>query len=118
MKRNWFAISTLAVSLAVPGSMMLAARAHAAPAPATPGFYQDRQWDQPPGEFHDAQRQGFHAGIEAAHHDIDNHRHRDAEHHEEFRHPPVDHDHVRDFRDGFRRGYDTAWRHFEEHHGW
>ncbi len=117
MKRNWFAISTLAVTLALAVGMM-AARANAAPAPAAPGFYQEGPWDQPPGEFRDVQRQGFHDGIDAAHHDIDEHRHRDAEHHDRFRHPPVGHDQVRDYRDGFRRGYDTAWRHFEEHHGW
>lgn len=117
MKSHWYAVSALAVSLAVPFGMS-AVRANAAPAP---GLYQDRPWDQPPGEFRDVQRQGFHDGIDAAHHDIDEHRHRDADHHERFKNPPVDrHDHdlVRDYRDGFRRGYDTAWQHFEEHHGW
>jgi hypothetical protein len=120
MNRNWIAISTLAVSLALPGGM-LAARANAAPAPAAPGLNQDRPWDQPPDEFRDVQRQGFHDGIDAAHHDIDNHRHRDADDHDRFRRPPVDrhdHDMVRDYRDAFRRGYDVAWHHFEEHHGW
>jgi len=117
MNRNWIAISTLAVSLALPGGI-LAARGNAAPASAAPSFYQERPWDQPPDEFRDVQKQGFRDGIDAAHHDIDNHRHRDAEHHERFRHPPVSHDLVRDYRDGFRRGYDTAWNHFDEHHGW
>jgi hypothetical protein len=117
MKKNWLLLSTLAIALAVPAGLM-SARAYAASAPAAPGIYQERPWDQPPDEFRDVQKQGFHDGIDAAHHDIDNHRQRDAEHHERFRHPSVDHDQVRDYRDAFRRGYDTAWRHFEEHHGW
>ncbi len=53
-------------------------------APASAFQYQDRDhdrdrdWNLPPQEFRDIQRQGYHDGID---------------------------------REGFRRGYDTAWDH-------
>lgn len=119
MNRKWFWLSTLSVSLGLSAGMMCA-RANASPAPSAVslGAYQERPWDQPPREYRDVQRQGFQDGIAAAHEDIDRHHDRGAEHHERFRHPPVDRNLRDDYRDGFRRGYDTAWHHWEEHHGW
>jgi hypothetical protein len=115
MNRKWFAVSTLAISLAVPAGMM-SARAHAATAPAAPGFYQERPWDQPPDEYRDVQRQGFHDGVEAARHDWDRHRHKDADDHERYKHPPVDRSLHGDYRDGFRHGYQVAMDHMRDHH--
>jgi len=68
-------------------------------------------WDAPPQEFRDAQRQGFHDGIEAARKDFDHHRESDVEHHDTYRHPHVDRSMREDYRDGFRRGYDRAMHH-------
>lgn len=122
MKRKWVWVSTLVCSLGLPTGVMCA-RANATPAPSAAALapyqeYQERPWDQPPDEYRDVQRQGFHDGIEAARQDMDDHRHRDADDHERFRHPPVDRDLRHDYRDGFRRGYEAARHHFEEHHGW
>ena len=115
MKKNWFAISTLAAALAVPVGL-LGARAYAAPEPAGLHMFQDRPWDQPPDDFRDAQRQGFHDGLEAARHDYDHHRQKDADDHDRYRHPPVDRSMRDDYRDGFRRGYDVAMHHMHGDH--
>jgi hypothetical protein len=72
-------------------------------------------WDQPPAEFHDVQRQGFHDGIDAARRDFANHRHADADDHEQYRHPHVDRGLRHDYREGFRRGYDVAMHHLWDH---
>jgi hypothetical protein len=71
-------------------------------------------WDAPPQEFRDVQRQGFHDGIEAARNDIRSRRPANAEMHREFRHPAVDRGLRDDYRDGFRRGYNTAFAHSQE----
>ena len=115
MKKNWFAISALVATVAVPVGM-LGARAYAAPAPAAFHFYQDRAWDQPPDGLRDVQRQGFHDGVEAARDDFDHHHHKNADDHDRFRHPPVDRAVRDDYRDGFRKGYDVAMHHMHEDH--
>ena len=65
MNRKWMAISTVSVLL---GSVGLAsASAHATPLPTAgaPSFSQEQGgWDQPPGEFREVQRKGFHDGVE------------------------------------------------------
>jgi hypothetical protein len=121
MKTKWFAVSALAVSLGATTGIV-AARAYAAPASpgyASPAFagYQEGRWDEPPSEFNDARRQGFHEGIEAARSDFEAHRHKDADDHEMYKHPPGDRMAREDFREGFRRGYQKAMDHMrEEHH--
>ncbi len=119
MDMKWIATAALTASLAAPAGFTIAA--HAAPAPAAFGQYQDGQyqnqdpnWQQPPDDYRDAQRQGFHEGIEAAQRDWNDRRHRDADDHEMYRHPPVDREFVRDFRDGFRHGYSEAMHHMRD----
>jgi hypothetical protein len=68
-------------------------------------------WDQPPPEFTELKREGFHAGVRAAIKDFDHHRAPDVEQRAEYRHPHVDRALRTDFRAGFRRGYDDAMRH-------
>jgi hypothetical protein len=68
-------------------------------------------WDAPPQEFREIQRQGFHDGIEGARHDFDNHRRPDVNNRDEYRHPHVPPSARRDYREGFRRGYDVAMSH-------
>ena len=72
---------------------------------------------EPPREFHDAGRKGFHDGIEAARHDAESRRPLDAGKHEEFRHPPVPRDFHDEYRNGFQRGYDEVIHHLvaQEH---
>lgn len=119
MNRKWFWVSTIAVSLSLPAGLMCA-RANAAPAPSPfhAAAYQERPWDQPPDEYRDVQKKGFHDGIDAAHKDIDHHRGHDVTHHERWEHPPVDENLKGDYRLAFRRGYDAAWQHWQNSHSW
>ena len=106
MKLNRLAIPVLAITLATPG--VLIAQSYAPPAP---GYGHSGGWDVPPQEFRDIQRQGYHDGIEGARKDFDNHRRPDVNNRDEYRHPHVPSSARGDYRDGFRRGYDTAMSH-------
>jgi Spy/CpxP family protein refolding chaperone len=93
------------------------------PPPNQPQGYGQQQpdqnrggWDAPPQEFRDVQRQGFHDGIEAARSDFQMHRPLSAERRSEFRHPPVSRESRDEYREGFRRGYSSAFSHFREDH--
>jgi hypothetical protein len=81
--------------------------------PPPPGYGQGPGggWDTPPSEFRDFQRKGFHDGIEGARKDIENHRRPDVNNRDEFRNPNVPPPARHDYRDGFRRGYNTAMQH-------
>jgi len=68
-------------------------------------------WDAPPAEFREVQREGFHDGVEGAKKDFDNHRTPDVNNREEYRHPKVSHADRADYREGFRRGYEVAMAH-------
>jgi hypothetical protein len=68
-------------------------------------------WDAPPNEFRDIQRQGFRDGIDGARKDVENHRRPDVNNRDEFRNPRFRGAARRDYRDGFRRGYNTAMQH-------
>lgn len=73
MRLRWIVLPLLAFSLVcfAPG------RAMAAASPASGAQYDhshDHDWDAPPAEFREAQRQGFHDGIEGARKDFENHR--------------------------------------------
>ncbi len=110
MNKNWISVSALVVALGVPAGVV-SARAYAA-APAEPSaITQDRTWDQPPDEYRDMERRGFHDGVEGARRDFDNHRPPSPENREEYRHPHVPRDMRHDYREGFRRGYQEAMRH-------
>jgi hypothetical protein len=107
MKINRLAIPALAIALAAPG--FVSAQSYA---PPSPGYGQEPGgWDVPPQEFRDIQRQGYHEGIEGARKDFDNHRHPDVNNRDEYRHPHVPSSARGDYRDGFRRGYETAMSH-------
>ena len=113
MKRNQLGISALAIALTTSGLAM--AQPFAAAAPAFQ--YQDhdhdrdRDWNMPPQEFREIQQKGYHDGIEGARKDYDNHRRPDVNNRDEYRHPHVPESARADYREGFRRGYDTAWDH-------
>lgn len=74
-------------------------------------------WDQPPAEFKEVERQGFHAGVQAAIHDYNHHREPDAARRREFRKPPVQRSFAGDYRKGFQRGYNDAMRHMRRTNG-
>ena len=116
MRVKAIAIPALTIALAAPVGWMTA-KAHAAtPAQPAAGFYQERGWDEPPSEYREAQRQGFHEGIEAARHDMERHNHRDADDHSAYKHPPVERELRNDYREGFRRGYQVAMSHMRDEH--
>lgn len=123
MKKNWIPTAALAFGLAVP-SGLLAVHAHAATvdgvAPATNGVAaatmqdrddQDRDWQRAPDEYNDAQRRGFHDGIEAARRDAESRHRRDMDDHHMYKHPPVDREERDRYREGFRRGYEAGMQH-------
>lgn len=51
-------------------------------------------------------QQGVHDGFDAARHDIAENRPPSFDHHPRFRNPPVPPPEVRDYRQGFRQGYE------------
>lgn len=79
--------------------------------PANAQFSIHFGWQQPPRQYNDVQRQGFHAGIDAGRRDIDRGLPPDPHRHRRFRHPPVPGGARHDFRRGFRHGYDMAYQH-------
>jgi hypothetical protein len=111
MMRKQLGISALAFALSTSG--LAIAQPFAAPAPAFQYQDHDRDhdWNTPPQEFRDIQRQGYHDGIEGARKDYDNHRRPDVNNRDEYRHPHVPDSAKADYREGFRRGYETGVEH-------
>jgi len=118
MKIKWIAPSLLALCVAASGGL----KAKASPAQPLPSTAQpllaaaqdqDRDWDRPPDNYQDAQRRGFHEGIEAARRDFADHRHADADDHDVYKHPPVDEHDRGAFREGFKEGYHRAMDHMK-----
>ena len=113
MNIKWISVPALAFCIGLPIATKTVA--HAQPLPGAQ--YQDRdrdqdRWGEPPSEYRDAQRQGFHEGVEAARRDFQSRHHRDADDHEMYKHPPVGGDEARrDFREGFKEGYRRAVEH-------
>ncbi|MFZ0745435.1 MAG: hypothetical protein WAM85_13575 [Terracidiphilus sp.] len=116
MKFKWIALSALAGALTLLSPVMLKANAAPTGTPAIGAVQDHGDWDAPPQEFREVQRQGFHDGIEAARKDFEHHRHADADDHDQYRHPHVPHDQRDDYRDGFRRGYQRAMAHLSGDH--
>ena len=115
MKKNLIPTAALAIGLAIPGGL-LAVQAHAAAANSAAAAVQDhddqnRDWQRAPDQYNDAQRRGFHDGIEAARRDAESHRRKDADDHRMFKHPPVDRENRDRYREGFRRGYEAGMQH-------
>ncbi len=113
MRTTFLAVSALALSLGAT-SGGLVAKAHASASPAQPQYEGQGRWDEAPSEYRDAQRMGFHDGIEAARRDFDHHSRKDADDHDEYRHPRVERELVNDYRSAFREGYARAKRHMRD----
>jgi len=113
MTKTWLAVSALALSLGAT-SGGIAARAYAAPAPSQPQYEGQGRWDEAPSEYRDAERQGFHDGVEAARHDFETRSHKDADDHDRYRHPRVEREMVSDYRAGFKEGYSRAMHHMKD----
>src|SRR3979490_1780292 len=111
MMRNRLAIPALALALTTSGFGMASPSAAAAPAFQDHDRDHDRDCTSPPQEFRDIERQGHHDGIEGPRKEYDNHRRPDVNNRDEYRHPHVPESARADFREVFRRGYQTAWDH-------
>jgi hypothetical protein len=84
------------------------------PPPPPQGYGQDQGggWEAPPPEFAAAQQRGYHDGIEGARKDFENHRPPNVHNRDEFRNPHfIPGPDRRDYREGFRRGYEVAVQH-------
>src|ERR1700728_4343563 len=83
------------------------------PPPPPQGYGQDQVgWEAPPPEFAAAQQRGYHDGIEGARKDFENHRPPNVNNRDEFRNPHfIPGPDRRDYRMGFRRGYQVAVQH-------
>jgi|GEM_PF-4526581 len=68
-------------------------------------------WQQPPRGYNNVQRQGFHAGIDAARRDIDRGLPPDFRRHQRFRHPHLPPGPREEFRRSFRHGYEMGYQH-------
>ncbi len=101
--------ATFTFAAALAFAPIVAQAQYGGPPPPPPGY--QGGWDQPPAEFQEIQRQGFHDGVEGARHDFDNHRPPNVNNRDEFRHPHVPPSARADYRIGFRRGYDVAMNH-------
>jgi hypothetical protein len=112
MRKTFFAVSALALSLGVT-SGGLVAKAYAAAIPAQPQFGEGR-WEDAPSEYRDVQRMGFRDGIEAARRDFDHHSRKDADDHDSYKHPRVERKLVNDYRSAFREGYSRAMHHLKD----
>ena len=108
---NRFGMVTFAFVLSV--TSMGACRAYAAPTgTGSQGYGQDRgDWDTPPQELQDIQRQGFRDGIIGAQKDFGNHRQWDVNNRDEYRNPRLPREQREAYRDGFRRGYERGVAH-------
>ena len=115
MKIRWIAPSLLALCVASTGGALKASAHEAQPVPGA-AQYQDRdhdRWSEPPEEYREAQRRGFHEGVEAARQDFTERRHADADDHQTYKHPPVEESMRSEFREGFREGYRRAMDHMK-----
>ena len=106
MRKTTIALAALTVVVSAALSSSSTARA-AEPA----GAQWNMPWDQPPSEFKEMEKRGFHDGVQGAMKDYDHHRFPDVERRSEYRHPHVEPSLREDYRKGFRRGYDDAMKH-------
>lgn len=112
MKIKWIVPSLLALAVASTGAFKAKASEAQPLRGASLSAYQDQdRWDRPPDAYRDAQRRGFHEGVEAARRDFADRRHADADDHDVYKHPPVEDSARREFREGFREGYHRAMDH-------
>jgi hypothetical protein len=106
MGKRTFAVAALALAFCTALGFNCTARA------AEPtGAQWNMPWDQPPAEFREMEKRGFHDGVQGAMKDYDHHRFPDVDRRSEYRHPRVDASLREDYRRGFRRGYDDAMKH-------
>ena len=113
MRHASLAVAVLIMSFGCAVSATSAKAFAAAPA----GMQWNMPWDQPPSEFREMEKRGFHDGVQGAMKDYDHHRFPDVERRSEYRRPHVEASLREDYRKGFRRGYDSAMKHLMASNG-
>jgi hypothetical protein len=114
MRGTSCAVAALALALGTSIALTGGNKAYA----AEPAAIQwNSPWDQPPSEFREMEKRGFHEGVQGAMKDYDHHRFPDVERRSEYRRPHVESSLREDYRKGFRRGYDSAMRHLMDSNG-
>lgn len=105
--------TVMTVALFLGFTISSSSKARAVPqGPPQAGYGQQRgDWDAPPQEFSEIQRQGFRDGVEGARKDFGNHRQPNPNNRDEYRKPRVPHQMWDAYREGFRRGYDAGIHH-------
>jgi hypothetical protein len=115
MKTRWIAVPTAVLLLGLVHTTATPAYAAPLPAPGA-GIAQGPGWDQPPGEYREIQKKGFHDGVEGARKDAENHRPPSVENRDEYKHPDVPHRDRHDYREAFRHGYQAGVEHLMGDH--
>ncbi len=116
MIQNRMVVPALALMLGA--ARLLVSSASAASLAQPVAYGQDRDdWHVPPGEFDEMQRRGFHDGQEGAQRDFGNNRRPDVNNREEYRRPNVPYELQRNYREGFRRGYEKVAAEMTGRHG-
>jgi hypothetical protein len=111
MKRSSGLIAASVVALA--GILSMGAtslNATALSQPVVVGYAQG-PWEEPPREFQDIERRGFHDGVEGARKDYGNRRRPNVNNREEYRHPDMPRRDRGPYRRGFERGYRVGVEH-------
>jgi len=101
----------LAITAAALLSLTGGSAVHAAYAPPQLNTYGQGGWNVPPREYRQYARKGYLDGIEGARRDVENHRRPNVTNRDEFRHPGVPGQFHREYRMGFRRGYNVLMQH-------
>lgn len=100
----------VAGSLFLPAVLATQAQQYGPPPPPPQGY--QGGWDAPPPEFAAVRQRGFRDGIQGARKDFENHRQPNVNNRDEFRHPGfIPGPDRREYKIGFRRGYDVGVRH-------
>ncbi len=79
--------------------------------PPQPNAHGQGGWNVPPREYRQYARKGYFDGVEGARRDVENHRRPDVNNRDEFRHPGLPGQFHREYRMGFRHGYNVSMRH-------
>ena len=120
MRITSFAVAGLALALGSLVAQTANSNAYAAEpsgVAGVAGVQWNMPWNQPPSEFKEMERRGFHDGVQGAMKDFDHHRFPDVERRSEYRKPHVEPSLREDYRKGFRRGYDDAMHHLMDSNG-
>ena len=105
--------SLLSAALLLGSSSALAQYGRGPGGPPPSGYAQGGPggWDAPPSGYSEIGQRGFHDGMDGAKKDVENHRRPSVNNRDEYRTPPVDRRDWKEYKRGFKQGYDVAMSH-------